>query len=108
MCYHVKAKSQTMDDSTLLFDVCGNNNVEMLDKNVDLNEIQSAMKILKEDRVSGDGWTKRMLTSSPVAVLYAFQIIFNVIMGTHFFPTKWRTTLVSELFKNKGSRNDAT
>ena len=108
LCDHFKAKSQTTDDSTLLCEVTGNNYVEMLDKNVDLDEIQSAMKILKEDRVSGDGWTKRMLTSAPVAVLYAFQIIFNVILSTHFFPTKWRTTLVSELFKNKGSRNDAT
>ena len=103
LCDHFKAKSQITDNSTLLCEVTGKNYVEMLDKNVDLDEIQSAMKILKEDRISGDGWT-----SAPVAVLYAFQIIFNIILGTHFFPTKWRTTLVSELFKNKGSRNDAT
>ena len=49
-----------------------------------------------------------MLTNAPLAVLYAIQVIFNVILGTHFFPTKWRTTLVSELFKNKGLPRDAT
>ena len=75
LCDHFKAKSQITDNSTLLCEVTGKNYVEMLDKNVDLDEIQSAMKILKEDRISGDGWT-----SAPVAVLYAFQIIFNVII----------------------------
>ena len=49
-----------------------------------------------------------MITNAPLAILYAIQVIFNVILGTHFFPTKWRTTLVSELFKNKGLPIDAT
>ena len=49
-----------------------------------------------------------MIVNAPVAILYAIQIIFNAILGSHFFPTKWRTTLVSELFKNKGVPTDAT
>ena len=73
-----------------------------------LDEIQKARDSLKEDKVSGDGWTKRMLTNVPLAILYAMQVIFNVTLGTHFFPTKWQTTLVSELFKNKGLARDAT
>ena len=85
-----------------------NNYVEVLDKKIELDEIQKARDSLKEDKVSGDGWTKRMITNAPLAILYAIQVIFNVILGTHFFPTKWRTTLVSELFKNKGLPIDAT
>ena len=40
--------------SLLLCEVTGNNYVEVLDNNVDLDEIQSAMKRLREDRVSRD------------------------------------------------------
>ena len=80
----------------------------MLDKPIELEEITKARDKLKEDKVSGDGWAKRMLSNAPVTILYAMQVIFNVILGTHFFPTKWRTTLVSELFKNKGLPTDAS
>ena len=108
LCDHFKAKSQTTDNSSLLCEVTGSNYVEILDKPIELDEIKKAMEKLKEDKVSGDGWAKGMLVNAPVAILYAIQIIFNVILGTHFFPTKWRTTIVSELFKNKGSPTDAT
>ena len=108
LCDHFKAKSQTTDDSTLLCEISGNNYVEVLDKPIELEEITKARDKLKEDKVSGDGWAKRMLSNAPVTILYAMQVIFNVILGTHFFPTKWRTTLVSELFKNKGLPTDAS
>ena len=39
---------------------------------------------------------------------HSSSIIFNVILETYFFPTKWQTTVVSELFKNKGVPTDAT
>ena len=108
LCEHFKAKSQAVDDSTLLCEVTGDNYVEVLDRDITIDEIQNGTRRLKEDKVSGDGWTKRMLLNAPILILYAVQIIFNAILSSHFFPTKWRMTTVSELFKNKGLPNDAT
>ena len=32
-----------------------------------------------------------------------FHIIYNTILNCHMFPTAWRTTIVTEIFKNKGA-----
>ena len=108
LCDHFKAKSEALDDSTLLCEVTGDTYVEVLDGKITTDEIEKGIKGIAEDKVSGDGWTKRMLSTAPMLILYAIQIIFNAILSSHFFPTKWRMTTVAELFKNKGLPFDAT
>ena len=76
LCNHFNAKSQTTDNSTLLCGITSGNYVDVLHKRIKLEEIQKASESLKEDKVSGDGWTKRKLTNAPLSVLYAIQIIF--------------------------------
>ena len=71
-----------------------------------LDEITSATSKLKE-KSSGDGWSRQMLTNLPVCILYALQIIYNVVLSAHTYPTKWRTTIVNEIFKNKGNSDNA-
>ena len=108
LCNHFESKSKSTDNSTLLCEVSGDVYVEELDTEITTDELRDAVKNLKEDKASGDGWTKRMLTNAPVAILLAIQTIFNCIFMNHMFPTSWRMTVVSELFKNKGLPKDAT
>ena len=76
----------------------------MLDDDITINEIKKAHTTLKEDKSSADGWVKGMLTNVPITLLYIFQIIYNSILHFHIYPSKWRTTIVNAILKNKGSR----
>ena len=100
---HFATKGQAGRGETLLCDVSGDNYVPSLDDDITTDEIIEAEE-LKEDKVSGDGWVKKMVTSLPAPLLLLLQLIFNSILKFHIFPTAWRTTVVGELFKNKGSR----
>ena len=103
---HFMSKGESTEDSTLLSDVTGNTFVPELDGEISLEEIDTATNRLKE-KSSGDGWTRKMLYNLPVCLLYALQIIYNTILSTHTYPTRWRTTIVNEIFKNKGDSESA-
>ena len=103
---HFMQKGQSVEDSTLLSDVTGNTYVPDLDDEISLDEIDKASCRLKE-KSSGDGWAKGMITNLPLCVLYALQIIYNAILSQHSYPSRWRTTLVNEIFKNKGKTEDS-
>ena len=100
---HFSEKGQTGRDETVLNEVQGSTYVECLDKDISTDEISSGMKNLKEDKSSGDGWVKKMLTNLPMSLLMILQVIYNCILKFHIFPTAWRTTIVNEIFKHKGS-----
>ena len=97
-------KSETSDDSTLLSEVDQSQYVPVLDDEIQIEEIEEAHKVLKEDKSTADGWTKRMTTCVPLAILLVFQVIYNSILKRHIYPGDWRTTIVNAIFKNKGSR----
>ena len=99
---HFSEKGQAGRDSTVLCEVSGSSYVPALDDEISIDEIVSAGKRLKEDKASGDGWAKRMVTNLPMSLLLVLQLIYNTILKFHVFPTAWRTTVVSEIFKNKG------
>ena len=103
---HFMSKGESTEDSTLLSDVKGGSFVPELDGEITLDEIDTATNRLKE-KSSGDGWTRKMLLNLPVCLLYALQIIYNAILSTHTYPTRWRTTIVNEIFKNKGDSEHA-
>ena len=44
-----------------------------------------------------------MTTNISVSVLLVFQLVYNTILSCHIFPTIWRTTVINEIFINKGS-----
>ena len=99
---HFVQKGQSVEDSTLLCDVTGNQSVPELDKEIELDEIDCAINRLKEDKSSGDGWTKKMVSNLPLCLMYALHIIYNAILSSHSYPTRWRMTVVNEIFKHKG------
>ena len=99
---HFSEKGQAGRDSTILCEVSGSSYVSVLDDEISIDEIVSAGTRLKEDKASGDGWAKRMVTNLPMSLLLVLQLIYNTILKFHVFPTAWRTTVVNEIFKNKG------
>ena len=101
---HFATKGQAGRDETVLCDASTDNYVPLLDDDITTDEIIEAEKEIKEDKASGDGWVKKMITCLPASLLLLIQVIFNSILKFHIFPTAWRTTVVGELFKNKGSR----
>ena len=101
-----KMKGQSVENSTLLSDVTGDTFVDELDAEISVEEIAGAQKSIKEDEASSDGW-KRMITGLPVCLLYELHILYNAILSSHSYPSRWRTTIVSEIFKNKGETKHA-
>ena len=100
-------KGQSVENSTLLSDVTGDTFVDELDAEISVEEIVGAQKSIKEDKTSSDGWTKRTIPGLPVCLLYALHILYNAILSSHSYPSRWRTTIVSESFKNKGETKHA-
>ena len=98
-------KSETDDMSTLFSEVIMNQHVSVLDDDIEIDEINKAHNTIKEDKTTADGWVKGMLTNVPATLLLVFQIIYNSILKSHTYPSKWRTTFVSAIFKNKGFRH---
>ena len=101
-------KGQSVEDSTLLCEITDVNYIPELDSEFSMEEIVQATKRLKNNKSSGDGWVNKMITNLPMCILYAIQIIYNTILSSHIYPTKWRTTVVSEFFKNKSETDQAT
>ena len=102
MAAHLSAKGQAGRESTVLCEVSDGNYNPILECSISTEEIKTASSKLKDDKSSGDGWTKGMVTNLPAAVLLVLQLIYNTMLSCHMFPTSWRISVINELFKNKG------
>ena len=83
-------KGQAGRESTVLNEASGVSYVSCLDDDITTEEIHTASKPLKEDKSSGDGWTRKMITSMPFSLLLILQMIFNCILKHHVFSRSWR------------------
>ena len=43
-----------------------------------------------------------MITNLPQCIVLAIMLMYNAIFSSHSYPSRWRTTVVNEIFKNKG------
>ena len=102
MAAHLSAKGQAGRESTILCEVSDCDYNPTLECSISTEEITAASNKLKEDKSSGDGWTRGMVTNLPAAVLLVLQLIYNTMLNCHMFPTSWRISVINELFKNKG------
>ena len=100
-------KGQAGRDSTILCEVNSTSYIPSLDDDINTDEITAAQKRLKEDKATADGWVKKMVTNLPMKLLLVLQVIYNTILKHHLFPTSWRTTVVNEIFKLKGSSEES-
>lgn len=80
--------------------------VSILDDPITLAEIEAASDKLKENKSTSDGWTPRMITSISNTLFPILQLLLNIIFYCALYPTHWRTTIVSAIFKNKGKYLD--
>ena len=104
---HFLKKGQSVEDSTLLSDVTGDAYVPALDDEISMEELTTATTKHLKERATGDGWAKKMIVNLPQTMLTTLLIIYNTILSTHTYPTQWRTTIVNEIFKNKGESDQS-
>ena len=78
-------------------------NCPVLDGDITIDEIERSEKRLKKKKSSSDGWTPRMIRDISTMLYPILLIIFNMILRLGLYPAKWRNTVVSTLFKNKGA-----
>ena len=104
---HFLSKGQSVEDSTLLCDVTGENHVPELDDAITMEELSKVANKHLRESATGDGWSKKMIVNLPQTILTAMLIIYNVILSSHTYPTRWRMTVVNEIFKNKGDSDAA-
>ena len=74
----------------------------ILDDPINAEEINQASKKLKQKSTS-DGMTPTMLTKVSNTLFPILLILLNVILQCRLFPNNWRTTVVSAIYKLKGS-----
>ena len=76
--------------------------VDILDDPISDKEIKDASTKLKENKSTADGWSPKHVTSIAGALFTVLSILMNVILRCSIYPSQWRTTIVSAIFKNKG------
>ena len=80
---------------------------ELLDKNIDLVELDKAIKSLKGNKSSGeDNIINEFFINASVGVKFFIIILFNKILELEYFPSQWAVGKIIPVFK-KGDRNDA-
>ena len=99
---HFQSKSNIDEDE--YFSPNSNNIfVPELDMPIMMDEVSDASKRLKENKTSADGWIPYMITSISDTLFPILLILLNALLQCALYPKKWRTTIVSAIFKNKGS-----
>ncbi len=76
--------------------------MEDLDKPIEIYELHESAKLLKEKSTS-DGWCPQMINSIQNSLFPLVLLLFNIMLSSVLFPTEWCLTVVTALFKNKGS-----
>ena len=76
--------------------------IDALDRPIELSELHDSLSLLKE-KSTCDGWCPQMINTIPSFLYPVVLMLFNVILSSALFPTKWCRTVVAALFKNKGS-----
>jgi hypothetical protein len=98
---HFQQKSIINDEVPFAFTTT--NYVDVLDDPISDKEVQDASNKLKENKSTADGWSPKHVTSIAGALFAILSILMNVILRCSIYPSQWRTTIVSAIFKNKGS-----
>ena len=98
---HFALKSSIENEENFRY-TCNGHYVPILDDPISSEEIQNAAKKLKENKSTSDGWTPRMITSISNILFPILQLLLNIVLYCALYPTHWRTSVVSAIFKNKG------
>ena len=78
-----------------------------LNKNFSINEIQSNIKNLKNNKACGiDNIRNEFLKYAPAPLIKFICDLFNIILNTGFIPDVWCKGLIMPLYKMKGDSKD--
>ena len=103
---HLQKKGDSMEAEYFVYP-CVDKHVPELDNEITFEEISKATGNLKEGKSTYDGWTPSMISRVSDIIFPIIYLIFNTILMCRIFPSKWRTTLVAAIFKNKGTLSAA-
>ena len=76
--------------------------VPVLDDPISREELEEASKRLK-DKATADGWSPKLITSLSSVLFTILTLLMNVILQNAIYPSIWRVTMISAIFKNKGN-----
>ena len=83
----------------------GATEVDELDKNIDLVELNSAIKDLSKNKATGhDQVLNEFIINSPTNIRYLILMLFNSILTLEYFPEKWSIGSIIPIFKS-GDKN---
>ena len=102
-----QSKDNPSDVNDLVDIDFGDKCVTVLDEEILVEELETAVKRLKEGKATADGWAPRMITEVKDCLFPMLLIIFNIILSRCILPVKWLFCVVIPLFKNKGLRHVA-
>ena len=80
---------------------------EYLNSKITQEEILRAIRNLKNGKASGcDSILNEYIKSTSHVFLPLYDILFNTILDTGFFPEQWSIGCIHPIYKNKGERTD--
>lgn len=83
--------------------------VENLDKPITLNEVEGAIRLLKDNKAPGtDGIPSEFIKSVNRELAATLKDIFNSLFDLGSFPEQWSTAIIQPIYKNKGDKNDTS
>ena len=83
----------------------GATEVEDLDKNIDIEELNSAIRDLSKNKATGhDQVLNEYIINSSTPIRYLILMIFNNILTLEYFPKKWSIVSIIPIFKS-GDKN---
>ena len=89
-----------LDDKKRLED--SNHLQSELDNPISIEEIDKAIKILKNKKAAGlDGIRNEMMKTSSRFIKYPLEKLFNLILQSGTFPTSWSNGIITALHKSE-------
>ena len=98
-------QSQHEEGETINFDL--NNNDEILNSKITRDEILHNINKLKNGKATGhDEIANEYIKSTKHILLPTYELLFNTILDTGYFPEQWTIGIIKPIYKNKGDNND--
>ena len=94
------------DDAYVNFEF--NDSNEFLNSNITRDEILRNINKLKNNKAAGyDSILNEYIKSTRFVLLPLYELLFNRILDTGYFPEQWSVGTIKPIYKNKGSTSEA-
>ena len=101
------AQQCSLDEPDRVLPDASNEGPEFHFRNVNVEEVEKCMKSLNKGKAVGpDGISNLILSLLANTMAPFFTDFFNFSISTGTFPSKWKTSNITPIFKNKGDKSD--